>query len=71
MKTFLTCLTIFLSGSAFIIGWSFIWAYAHTPESLTAFILLGVAIIATIATFLSGIAASEYKAPRRARGARR
>jgi hypothetical protein len=67
MKTFLTCLTIFLSGSAFIIGWSFIWAYAHTPESLTAFILLGVAIITIIATFLSGVVASEYKEPRRSR----
>ncbi len=67
MKTFLTCLTITLAGAAFTIGWSFVWVYAHTPESLTAFILLGVAIIATIATFLSGIAASEHKAPRRSR----
>ena len=67
MKKFLICLTTFLAGSAFIIGWSFIWAYAHTPESLTAFILLGVAIITIIATFLSGVVASEYKEPRRSR----
>ena len=67
MKTFLTCLTTFLAGSAFTIGWSFIWVQAHAPESLAAFTLLGVTIIATTATFLSGVVASEYKEPRRSR----